>query len=240
MIKMKQRPYKSLVRERQADDTRRRIVEATRQLLGRDGYAGMTVEAIARRAEVSAQSVYAIFKSKTGILVGLLDQSAFGAGYEKVVRQALSASDPEARLRFAARIARQIHDAQSATFDLLRGAGVVAPELAKLEQQREGVRYERQETMINLLRDAGRLRPGLDHGTARDIFWMFTGRDVYRMLVRERGWSPQKYQDWLADTLVHALLTPGRPSPVRSRAAERGASRGHVRRRTPEVPHSAL
>ena len=240
MIKMKQRPYKSLVRERQADDTRRRIVEATRQLLGRDGYAGMTVEAIARRAEVSAQSVYAIFKSKTGILVGLLDQSAFGAGYEKVVRQALSASDPEARLRFAARIARQIHDAQSATFDLLRGAGVVAPELAKLEQQREGVRYERQETMINLLRDAGRLRPGLDHGTARDIFWMFTGRDVYRMLVRERGWSPQKYQDWLADTLVHALLTPGRPSPVRSRAAERGASRGHVRRRAPEVPHSTL
>ena len=240
MIKMKQRPYKSLVRERQADDTRRRIVEATRQLLGRDGYAGMTVEAIARRAEVSAQSVYAIFKSKTGILVGLLDQSAFGADYEKAVRQALSASDPEARLRFAARIARQIHDAQSATFDLLRGAGVVAPELAKLEQQREGVRYERQETMINLLRDAGRLRPGLDHGTARDIFWMFTGRDVYRMLVRERGWSPQKYQDWLADTLVHALLTPGRPSPVRSRAAERGASRGHVRRRAPEVPHSTL
>ncbi len=240
MIKMKQRPYKSLVRERQADDTRRRIVEATRQLLERDGYAGMTVEAIARRAEVSAQSVYAIFKSKTGILVGLLDQSAFGADYEKVVRQALSASDPEARLRFAARIARQIHDAQSATFDLLRGAGVVAPELAKLEQQREGVRYERQETMINLLRDAGRLRPGLDHGTARDIFWMFTGSDVYRMLVRERGWSPQKYQDWLADTLVHALLTPGRPSPVRSRAAERGASRGHVRRRAPEVPHSAL
>ena len=240
MIKMKQRPYKSLVRERQADDTRRRIVEATRQLLERDGYAGMTVEAIARRAEVSAQSVYAIFKSKTGILVGLLDQSAFGADYEKVVRQALSASDPEARLRFAARIARQIHDAQSATFDLLRGAGVVAPELAKLEQQREGVRYERQETMINLLRDAGRLRPGLDHGTARDIFWMFTGRDVYRMLVRERGWSPQKYQDWLADTLVHALLTPGRPSPVRSRAAERGASRGHVRRRAPEVPHSTL
>jgi hypothetical protein len=26
------------------------------------------------------------------------------------------------------------------------------------------------------------------------------------MLVRERGWSSQKYQDWLADTLVHSLL----------------------------------
>lgn len=36
---------------------------------------------------------------------------------------------------------------------------------------------------------------------------MFTGRDVYRMLVRERGWSPQKYEDRLADTLVHSLFT---------------------------------
>jgi AcrR family transcriptional regulator len=207
--KTKRRPYKSLVRERQAGDTRRRIVEATRQMLHREGYAGMTIEAIARRAEVSAQSVYAIFKSKTGVLIELLDQSTFGPDYEEAVQRALSATDPEIRLRLAAPIARQIHDAQSATFDLLRGAGVVAPELAKLEQQRECLRYERQERMIISLRDAKRLRPDLAYTTARDIFWMLTGRDVYRMLVRERRWSSQKYQDWLADTLVLSLLSPG-------------------------------
>ena len=206
MAKVKKRPYKSLVRQRQAGDTRLRIVEATRQLLQSEGYAGMTIEAIAQRAEVSAQSVYSIFKSKTGILTELLDQSTFGADYEDAVRRALSESHPEARLRLAAPIARQIHDAQSAAFDLLRGAGVVAPELAKLEQQRERLRYERQERMIMSLRDAGRLRPELNYATARDIFWMLTGRDVYRMLVRERGWSSQKYQDWLADTLVRSLL----------------------------------
>jgi AcrR family transcriptional regulator len=166
----------------------------------------MTIEAIAQRAGVSAQSIYAIFKSKTGILLELINQSTFGPDYEEAVRKALSANDPEARLRLAAPIARQIHDAQSATLDLLRGAGVVAPELAKLEQLRENMRYERQERMIISLRDAGRLRPDLDYPTARDVFWMLTGRDVYRMLVRERGWSSQKYQDWLADTLVHSLL----------------------------------
>jgi AcrR family transcriptional regulator len=217
LAKIKKRPYKSLVRERQAGDTRVRIAEATRELLQSEGYAGMTIEAIAQRAEVSAQSVYAIFKSKTGILIELLNQSTFGADYDDAVRRALSASDPETRLRLAAPIARQIHDAQSATFDLLRGAGVLAPELAKLEQQRECLRYERQERMIISLRDAGRLRPELDHATARDIFWMLTGRDVYRMLVRERGWSSQKYQDWLADTLVSSLLTRERPNLVRKR-----------------------
>jgi len=204
--KTKQRPYKSLVRQRQAEDTRRRIVEATRQLLQSEGYAGMTIEAIAQRAEVSAQSVYAIFKSKTGILIALLDQSTFGSDYEKVVRQAVSESDPETRLRLAAGVARQIRGAQSAAFDLMRGAGVVAPVLAKLQHQRERLRYEKEKGMINFLRESGRLRSGLSDKAARDIFWMLTGGDVYRMLVSERRWSPQQYQDWLADTLVHSLL----------------------------------
>jgi AcrR family transcriptional regulator len=208
--KTRKRPYKSLVRQRQADDTRRRIVEATGRLLQNEGYDGMTIEAIAQRAEVSAQSVYAIFGSKTGILTELLDQSTFGNEYEEAVRQALSAKDPESRLRLAARIARQIHEPLSSAFDLLRGAGVVAPELAKLEQQRESLRYERQERMIISLRDAGRLPKGLSYATARDIFWMLTGRDVYRMLVGERRWSPQKYEDWLADTLARSLLSPTR------------------------------
>ncbi len=206
---MKKRIYKSPVRERQADDTRRRIVAATRRLLQSEGYAGMTIEAIAKRAGVSAQSVYAIFKSKTGVLIELLNESAFTPDYEATVRQAMSAREPETRLRIAARIARQIHDAQSAAFELLRGAGVVAPELAKLEQQREDVRYERQEQMIISLRKEGSLRPGLDYQAARDIFWMFTGDDVYRMLVRERGWSSAKYQEWLGETLVEALLSRG-------------------------------
>ena len=215
MPKAKKRAYKSPVRERQAGDTRRRIAEATQSLLESDGYAGMTIEAIARKAQVSVPSVYAIFRSKTGILTELLDESAFGSAYEDTVRRALSESDPETRLRLAARIARQIHESQNKTFDLLRGAGVVAPELAKLEQQREDLRYERQEVMIASLRQAGRLRSGLTFATARDIFWMLTGRDVYRMLVGERAWLPQKYQDWLADSLVQCLLTPGRPKKRR-------------------------
>jgi AcrR family transcriptional regulator len=160
--------------------------------------------------------VYAIFKSKTGILIALLDQSMFGLEYEKVVRQTLKANDPETRLRLAAGVARQIRGAQSAALDLMRGAGVVAPELAKLAQQRERLRYEKEEGIITFLRDAGALRPGLSHKTARDIFWMLTGGDVYRMLVRERGWSPQKYQDWLADTLVHSLLSSGRATCSKS------------------------
>jgi AcrR family transcriptional regulator len=216
MSRPKKRTYKSLARGRQADDTRRRIVGASRELLQAEGYDGMTIEAIARKAEVSAPSVYAIYKSKAGILAELMDQSSYGPDYQETVREAHNTSDPEARLRLAARIARTVHEAQGAAFDLLRGAGVVAPELAKLERQRETLRYERQEGTITFLRDACRLRADLKYGPARDVFWMLTGRDVYRALVRERRWSPQEYERWLADALVHSLM---RPATRRSKTA---------------------
>jgi AcrR family transcriptional regulator len=208
MPKSARRAYKSLARQRHAHETRRRIIEATRQLLETRGYAGTTIEAVARQAEVSVQTVYAVFGSKTGILAELLNQATFGAEYEDIVHKTLEEKDPETRLRGAARIARQIHDAQRAGFDLLRGAGVVAPELARLEQERERIRYERQEQMIVSLRGAKKLSPDLSPRTARDILWTLTGGDIYRMLVRERGWSSEKYQDWLADTLVRSLLDP--------------------------------
>ena len=202
----RQRKYKSATRERQAAETRQRIVKAGRRLLRTAGFSGMTVEAVARRAQVSVPTVYAIFKSKTGILTALLDQSMFGSSYDQVVRQAQNETDPEARLRRSAAVAREIRSAQSAVFDLLRGAGVVAPELAKLQRDRENLRYDRVEGVITFLQKSGRLRPELSHRTARDIFWTLTGGDVYRMLVRERRWSPKKYQHWLADALVKLLL----------------------------------
>ena len=205
-MKSTKRRYRSLVRERQAGDTRKRILEAARRLFQREGYAGTTIDAIAQEARVSVPSVYAIFKSKTGILKELVDQAGFGPDYERAVQRAWDAADPVVRLRLAAPIARGIHESQIAILDLLRGAGVVAPELARLERQKESQRYQRQEGTIAFLHSSGKLRAELDYTTARDIFWALTGRDLYRMLVRERGWSADKYQDWLADTLARSLV----------------------------------
>ena len=169
----------------------------------------MTIDAIAENANVSVPTVYAIFKSKTGILTALLDESMFGSDYEEIVRYAQSATDPETRLRRAAAVARQLRSAQSDAFELMRGAGVVAPELAKLERQRERLRYDREESVITSLKNSGKLRPGLNYQKARDIFWMLTGGEVYRMLVSERRWTPEQYESWLADTLVELLLANG-------------------------------
>ena len=138
------RSYQSAVRERQAGETRQRIAAAARRLLVSKGYAAMTIDAIAREAGVAAQTVYAVFGSKAGILTEILDEARFDDSYQELVRQAMSVPDPRARLRYAARIARQIFDSERPVLDLLRGAGVLAPELLRVKRERESMRYERQ------------------------------------------------------------------------------------------------
>jgi AcrR family transcriptional regulator len=200
------RKYHSSVRQRQAEATRKAIAEAARKLIFSQGYEAAKIALIAREAGVATQTVYAIFGSKQGILTELLDQDSFGSDYQELIRQIQTTMDPETKLRFPARIARQIHDAHSSTFDRFRGAGVVVPGLAALEKDRECRRYEAQKKIITFLKQAGRLRIGLSETAARDILWTLTSREVYHMLVRERSWSSQAYETWLADTLVATLF----------------------------------
>lgn len=200
------RSYYSLVRQRQADETRTRIAAAARQLILSNGYAAATIEAIAREAGVATPTVYAVFGSKRQILTELIDRAAFGPAYQALVGEVHEIVDPVARLRFSARIARQVYDSERLEFDLLRKAGVVVPELAAIEHEKESGRYEGQAPTIKLLIESGKLRSGLDEKEARDIFWTFTARDIYRMLVIERKWSSDRYEKWLSDSIVSALV----------------------------------
>lgn len=163
------------------------------------------MEAIAQEAEVAVPTVYANFRSKTGVIAEILDAARFGEEYQQAVRDVLAEPRPIERLLLAPRIARRIYDSESSVRDLLRGAGAVAPALARQDEERECRRYEMQGHLIEGLAVAHELRPGLDVQPARDLLWALTSRDLYRMLVRERGWTPQEYEDWLRQTLVEML-----------------------------------
>ncbi len=201
MPKIKTRKYHSSVRKQQAGVTRAAIAAAARKLIFSKGYEAAKIDVIAREAGVATQTVYAVFGSKQAILAELLDQDSFGPDFQELVRLAQTTNDPREKARFPARIARQIYDAQSVTFDLFKGAGVVAPDLAALEKERECRRYEAQKQIITFLQDVGRLKAGLSETAARDILWVLTSRDMYRMLVRERGWTSQAYENWVADSV---------------------------------------
>jgi len=206
MTKKPIRSYYSLVRSKQADETRARIAGAARKLILSRGFEAATIEAIAREAGVAVPTVYAVFGSKRRILTELVERAAFGPVFQKLIGEAEGLSDPVARLRLTARIARQVYDGERSESELLRKARVVIPELAAREEERNCGRYEAHCVTVDHLVRAGRLNPAISKQEARDLLWTFTARDMYRMLVVERKWSEDRYQEWLADALVAALV----------------------------------
>jgi AcrR family transcriptional regulator len=208
------RSYYSLVRQRRADETRAGIAAATRRLILEKGYEAATMEAIAREAGIATPTVYAVFGSKRRILTELADRAAFGPGYQTLIREVEKLTDPVARLRQAARIARQVYDSERKEFDILRKAGVVIPELAAIEQEKENGRYEGQAHTISFLVQSRHMLPQLTEKEARDVLWTLTGRDIYRMLVVERGWSSDRYEKWLSNAIVAALVTVKRSRKI--------------------------
>jgi len=207
MDQQNKRVYRSPARKEQASETRQRILETAHELLVERGYAAMTVDAVATGAGVSVPSVYAIFGSKTGLLEAIIDRARFGPSYRQLVEQALQAEDAVERLRYAGAIARGIYDAERSLIDLMGGASVLSPELALKMRGHELDRLDAQSGTIRRLAEQGRLKADLSVESAADILWTLTGRDIYRMLVQGRGWSGDKYQQWLADSLVAQLVS---------------------------------
>jgi AcrR family transcriptional regulator len=210
------RSYYSLVRSKQADETRARIAAAARKLILSRGFEAATVEAIAREASVAVPTVYAVFGSKRRILAELVDRARFGPEFQKLIGEAETVDDPVARLRLTARIVRQVCDGERAELDLLRKARVVIPEIEARHEELECGRYDAQCVTVNLLLRHKLLKPGLSPQEARDLLFTFTSREMYALLVVERGWSSDHYQKWLGETLIAMLVKSTAGSPRRT------------------------
>ena len=125
---------------------------------------------------------------------------------EPVIEELRATEDPSGRLSLVAQITRQAYEPLASSLELLRTAGAVAPELADLAQQVEARRRQNQARLIASLREQGVLRSGLSFEEATDVLWALTSYDLYRMLVVEQSWEPERYETWLAQLLVQHLL----------------------------------
>lgn len=209
MAETSRRRYHSPTRQRQAEQTKTRILAAARDLFRSAGYASTTIDAIASAAQVSAKTVEAAFGSKRGVLAALVDPLASAGPPRDLVEQIRAAADPERRLKLVAELTRRAYEGVVPEFELMRGAVAVAPEIAVVVEQIETRRRDNQARLIGYLRHQGRLKDDLTDDEATDITWALTSYDLYRNLVLQRGWAAGRYQSWLADALAASLLGNG-------------------------------
>jgi len=82
---MSPRPYRLGQRQAATEQTRARILTATRELLiASDGFSGFSIEAVAHKADVARMTVYHQFGSKIGLLEALSDSLAAHGGMEQL------------------------------------------------------------------------------------------------------------------------------------------------------------
>jgi AcrR family transcriptional regulator len=200
------RRYASELRNQAADATKARVLDAAKRLFMRRGIDGVTIAEIAGKAGVATSTIYALYKSKEGILRTLMKAALFGPRFEEARARLDGVTDPVRLIALSAHVARAIYEGETAELGLIRGTSAFSPALRKMEQEFETIRFEMQEERVRLLFAQARQRAGLKLDEARRILWMYTSRDIYRMLVHEGGWTPDQYQQWLSDTLLHALV----------------------------------
>jgi len=190
------------------------VTEAARALFLDRGYAATTIEAITDLSGVPAATVYRLFSAKLGILKALLDVSIAGDD-EGVplparahVRALLADPDPRKQLSGFARVTCGIMSRTEPVHRILVSAAASDPDAAALLQAQTQQRQQGQGQIARALARAGALRPGLRERDAADIIHALMSPEVYRLLTGDRGWSTEKYEQWLGRTLIGQLLPP--------------------------------
>jgi AcrR family transcriptional regulator len=212
-LKSSKREYDSSRRQAQANETRRHILDAARKLFIERGYAGATAEAIAADAGVAAQTIYANFKNKKKMLISLMNVSPVTGAedhtpmLERANVQAVNQETNRSRqLQMFAEIVSNNLDQVGEVSEILVDAAKTEPDLDRVVQKLNRQRLEHMTSAVQAFAANGPFRDNMDEADARDIVWTLTSPEVFLLLRRNRGWSKEKYAQWLGNTLIRELL----------------------------------
>lgn len=226
------RRYDSTRRRAQAAETREDIVNSALKIFLETGYAGTTIIAIAAAAGVAVETIYRRFGSKAALFKAVVEAAIAGGAaraavppeQRPAVRAMIAEPDPRRVLELHAATQPGIHARAGPLYRVLIEAAGSDPELADVWNQLEAQRLTGMRRMAERLKSLSGMRQELSLDEAGDILWTVNSLAVYNLLVVQRGWSPERYRDWITSTNIHALLTGGRRSTRRRSQDQEGRS----------------
>ncbi len=196
--------YNSPLRARQAAATKRSIVDAALQLFGERGWAATTLPAIANEAGVSVDTIYAVFGTKSSVLMDVVHLAIVGDDDEVAMAgrpdfALLGRGRRHERIRAGVRYTLQVYDRSVPILRALREAAASDPVARE--------RFERYDDDRRTLVAAGtHLMLGHEPTDAQvDAVWALVSPEVRTYLLDGRGWSPQAVEDWFVHMLKAAL-----------------------------------
>ena len=207
------RSYDNAARRARSDATRARILGVARDVITARGYRATTVAEIARTADVHLDTVYELVGRKPELLRALIEGAISGtdralAPNERGYVQAMSAEpDPSRKLAIYARAVRDIHLRMAPLLLALRDAATTDDEAQQVWREISERRARNMRDLVRGLGPDGTLRAGLSILEAADVIWATASAELFILFTQERGWTPQAYEQWLADTWSRLLLS---------------------------------
>lgn len=211
-VKAPGRRYHAPQRTAQAAATRHVVLEAARGLFVARGYAATTVADIAAEAGVAVDTVYAAVGRKPVLLRELVETALSGTdevvpaqqrAYVAAIGEARSA---EGKLEIYAGAIVAIHQRLAPVFVALRDAAATDPGCTRLWGEIAQRRAQNMGEFAAELRATGQLRGDLPDGDIADVIWSMNAVEYWMLLVHDRGWTPERFQAWLADAWKRLLL----------------------------------
>ena len=206
------RRYDATRRRQAAARTRAAILDAARELFTERGYTATPMTAIADRAGVALDTVYASAGRKPDLARLLIETAISGtdqaipAEQRDYVKAIQAAADADTKIAIYAAAVTAIAPRLALVHSIIAQAAPAEPELAALWAE---IAERRAANMRRFVADLATVTPlRLDHSQAADIIWATNAAEMYQLLVGQRGWTPQRYQLFLTDTW-RRLLLPG-------------------------------
>jgi AcrR family transcriptional regulator len=206
------RRYRSPRRDEQARRTRQRVLAAATELFAVDGYGATSLQAIADEAQVAVQTIYGTFGSKRQLLADALDVAIAGDDAPVAVNDrdwmhdVFHHPEPQVRLEAYAAAVRRIHDRAAAMFAVVAAAAASDAAVRPLADQTAERRRAGARSVVEGLASIDALRGDLGPEEAVAVLWTLNSPEVFGLLVRDSGWSGARYETWIAQQMVAALL----------------------------------
>ncbi|MHB8465379.1 MAG: TetR/AcrR family transcriptional regulator [Acidimicrobiales bacterium] len=209
---VKRRPYDSSRRQAQATETRSAIVLAARDLFVDHGYGRTTIADVAQGAGVSVETIYAAFGNKATLLHKAWDVTVGGDDQDIVFHErpevAAIRNEPDLARRLTLHAAFSTQTAQRiAPFQLMvQSAAGAEPAAAAMLEEMGRQRLAGMTVMAAEIARTGQL--AVSEEECRDALWSMTDGVLWHRLVNERGWTNERFADWLGRIWVGLLVRP--------------------------------
>ena len=218
MTETVKRRYHAARRQAQARLNQQRVIDAAARLFAERGYTATALTEVAAEAEVAVQTLYAAFGTKASLLKHAIDVALAGDHLpvpmmeRGFAQQMIAEPDPRVVLAIYAAHVRQVAERAGGLLLAAWTASASDPAVRELTTELDAQRMRGMTAAASDIAakatQAGCLADGITADDIRDALWAFNSPQLYGLLLNDLGWTPDRFQHWLARSLTRLLLDP--------------------------------